>query len=186
MSHEGAGREQFDKERVPAALRRLCPDIHVRRISELDPEDLKARGIRAVLLDLDNTLTPWRSHEVPPDIQEWLGRAQQHGLLLCMVSNSRNPRRLQALSERLAIPYVRDRMKPSRRGFVRAMELVGAPAGETAMAGDQLFTDVWGGNRAGLTTIWVDPLHAREFVGTKVSRLLERLVLWVFRRSGAR
>ncbi len=167
-------------------MRKLCPDLYVNNIVDLDSATLLAAGIRVLLLDLDNTLTPWRSYEVPEEIVEWLTKTQEAGIKMCLVSNTRNSGRLRELSERFGIPFVRARMKPSRRGFVDALEILGAKPEETAMVGDQLLTDIWGGNRAGIRTIWIAPLHPKEFFGTKISRLLERLILWVFRMTGAR
>jgi len=170
----------FDRSKAPRLLRPFCPDVYAEHVSDLRPEHLLQRGLRNVFLDLDNTLTPWRSREVAEEVEGWLVEGRAKGLQFCLLSNTRNMARLHALSERLQLPYVRARMKPSRRGFVLGMERLGATPADSAMVGDQLFTDIWGGNRVGMFTIWVRPLHPHEFFGTKVSRLLERCILrWV-------
>lgn len=172
----------FDRAKAPRLLRPFCPAVYAEHVSELRPEHLLERGIRHVFLDLDNTLTPWRSREVADEVEGWLAKGRAAGLRFCILSNTRNMARLQALSERLDVPYVRARMKPSRRGFLLGMDRLGATPQDSAMVGDQLFTDIWGGNRVGMLTIWVRPLHPREFFGTKISRLLERCILrWVRR-----
>lgn len=140
-------------------------------------------GIKAVLLDLDNTLVAWRGSEVPNHTEEWVARCKQAGLRLCLVSNTRNLPRLMALSERLGIPHVRGRMKPAKEGFVRALSLVNTSPEQAVMVGDQLFTDVWGANRMGIRSIWVERVHPREFFGTKISRMAERLLLRTLRRA---
>ncbi len=162
----------------------LCPHRYCGRVSEVDPAELKSLGIRAVLLDLDNTLVPWQGHDVPEDVLDWLERLRAAGLRLYLVSNTRFGRRLRQLSERLQIPCVRRAWKPRRRGFRNALAALSVAPEHTAMVGDQMFTDVLGGNRLGLYTIMVRPMARREFVGTKVSRFVERRLLRRFVREG--
>jgi len=177
--------ETFDKKRA-GLLRIFCPDVHVQSVTDIHTSSLVEHGIRYLLLDLDNTLTPWRSREVPTAVREWIDELKNIGIGLCIVSNTRNISRLVTLAKELDIGYVRERMKPSRRGYVSAMKLLGAKPDEVAMAGDQLFTDIWGGNRMGMMTIWVEPMHKKEFFGTKLSRTAERFILWILRLLGAR
>ncbi len=164
---------------------RWCPDEMVSSVTEIEPERLRHQGIRAVLLDLDNTLVPWQRMEVPGEVRQWIERMKQAGLRLCLVSNTRRRRRLEVLAKRLGISYVPRAFKPRRFGLRQALQLLQVPPEQAVMIGDQIFTDVWGGNRMGLRTILVSPLARREFIGTKVSRLLERILLWVYRRTGA-
>ncbi len=170
---------RFERERAPHWLRRWCPNEYVQSVTEITPESLRAQGIRALLLDLDNTLTPWRSREVPPEVEAWVKRMQTAGIALCFVSNTRNMARLKWLSERLGIPYARGAMKPRRDMLRRALQMLNVLPKHAAIAGDQLFTDIWGGNRLGLYTIWVHPMRPHEFIGTKISRMVER---WLLRR----
>lgn len=170
---------RFRKHEPPRWLRRWCPDEHVQSVAEITPEHLHAMGIRALLLDLDNTITPWRSRQVPAEIAEWVKRMQAAGIQLCFVSNTRNLGRLQWLSKQLNVPYARGPMKPRRATLRRALAMLGVEPQHAAIAGDQLFTDVWGGNRLGIYTIWVRPMHPREFIGTRVSRQVEK---WLLKR----
>ncbi|MDQ2985460.1 MAG: YqeG family HAD IIIA-type phosphatase [Armatimonadota bacterium] len=158
-------------------LRRFCPDFMVKRIRDVDPNDLVLLGIKGVLLDLDNTLLPWKSHEIPVETTDWISKCKAAGLKLCLVSNTRNLARLRDMAETMQLPAVAPaKMKPSRMGFVQALEILGVVPGEAVMIGDQMFTDVWGGNRAGIRTIWVERMADREFFGTKFSRMIERLL----------
>jgi len=167
----------FDRSKVSPFLRRFCPDYMVKRIHDIDPDDLVALGIKAVLLDLDNTLLPWKGLEMPNETVNWIAKAKQVGLKLCLVSNTRNLDRLRDMGEMLEIPAIAPaKMKPSRSGFVRALEILDHEASAAVMIGDQMFTDVWGGNRAGIRTIWVERMANREFFGTKFSRMVERLL----------
>jgi HAD superfamily phosphatase (TIGR01668 family) len=181
------GARPFDRSKVAPLLRRFCPDYMVKRINDLDPEDLKSIGVKGVLLDLDNTLLPWKSKEMPPETLEWIDRCRTVGLTLCLVSNTRNMDRLRDMADMMGLPAVAPtKMKPSRSGFLRALEILGLKADQAVMIGDQMFTDVWGGNRAGIRTIWVERMAEREFFGTRFSRMAERLLSrWIHKGHGA-
>lgn len=180
------GAKPFDRQKVTPFLRRFCPDYMAERIADLDPADLVALGIRGVLLDLDNTLLPWKSSEMPETTIAWVGDCLDAGLKVCLVSNTRNLTRLKEMADLMGIPAVAPtRMKPSRSGFRRALEILDLKPAETIMIGDQMFTDVWGGNRSGIRTVWVDRVAEREFFGTKISRMAERLLSrWIRKGQG--
>lgn len=163
---------------------RWCPDEVVFSVTEIDPQTLKEQGVQAVLLDLDNTLVPWQELNVPEAVRGWIEAMKGTGLQLCLVSNTRRRRRLETLATELGIAYVPKAFKPRRYGLRQALEQMNATPQQAVMIGDQIFTDVWGGNRMGMRTILVTPMARREFFGTKVSRLLERTLLWMYRRSG--
>jgi HAD superfamily phosphatase (TIGR01668 family) len=150
----------------------------------VDIDSLKARGIEYILLDLDNTILPWRSKDIPDASVQWIKKAAEAGMKLAIASNTRNPARLNHLSQVLGIPSVHRILKPRRGGLIRAMSLINADPRKTAIIGDQVFTDVWGGNRLGLYTVLVRPMHRREFIGTKVSRIVEWFLLRWFTRKG--
>ena len=150
----------------------------------IDLRRMRDRGIRALLLDLDNTLVPWREYDISPGVIEWLRRAKDLGFKLCIVSNTRTAKRLTRLAGEMDLPYVKKVLKPRRRGFQEAIGILGAKISETAVIGDQIFTDILGGNRLGIHTVLVTPLHTKEFLGTKVSRFVEGLVLGLLERRG--
>jgi len=174
-----------DHHRKQRGLRLFCPRRYCPGgVTDIRIEELKEAGIDTVLLDLDNTLVAWQRHDVSEAVREWLGALKAAGMKLCLVSNTRFGKRLRALSAELDIPYVRRAWKPRKSGFVRAMQELGAEPSKTVMIGDQMFTDILGGNRAGLYTVMVKPLARREFLGTKISRLAEGALLAWFRRKG--
>ena len=162
---------------------RLRPDAHLRGVAEIPLAALLARGIRGIALDLDNTIVAWNGGRVPPAVGAWLAEARAAGIALCIVSNAHRPARVQRVAEAIGAHWVARAGKPSRRAFREAMRRMGTKPEETAVIGDQVFTDVWGGNRAGLHTILVDPLTARDFPMTKLSRWAERLLFALWRRG---
>lgn len=165
-------------------LKLLCPSAFVESVPMIDIAELKRRGINVLLTDLDNTLVPWRSYDIAPETVTWINDAAKQGMKLCIVSNTRAGKRLRELAASLGIPCVKRGLKPRRGGFRQALELLRAQPEHAAVIGDQLFTDILGGNRLGLYTVLVRPLHHREFIGTKVSRFFERMVLRLLERRG--
>jgi HAD superfamily phosphatase (TIGR01668 family) len=167
-------------------LHQFRPTLRAGSIQSITPEFLAERGVSALILDLDNTLVPWHGREVAPEVAAWIARMQDAGVRMCIVSNTHRPKRLAELASILGISYVPSGGKPRRRGFLRALLQMESTVEDTAVVGDQVMTDIWGGNRCGLLTILVDPMSPVEFVGTRViSRNVERLLLRMLERSGA-
>jgi len=166
-------------------LLKFCPHQMVESVRQIDPEDLKRRGIEAVILDLDNTLVRWREDEMTREVAAWLEELQATGIKLCILSNSILSKRSARMAERLGTLNVGKARKPSRQGFRRALAALGTEPAVTAIVGDQMFTDILGGNRVGVYTIMVRPLHRKEFVYTRlIHRPPERLLLSLFKRRG--
>ena len=127
-------------------------------IYDIAPQSLRSAGVRLVLCDLDNTLTPYEESLPSPALQAWKKELEAAGILLYVVSNSRKSRRCPDFCKALGVPYVRHAGKPSRRGFRQALQDTGLSAQQAVMVGDQIFTDIWGANRAGIRSILVKPL----------------------------
>ncbi len=161
----------------------LCPDRFANSLLDIDVEDLRNKGFESVLLDLDNTLLPWKDSIVPKPVVAWIEQAKSTGMKLCIVSNTHNPKRLTEIAANLGIPCIHRALKPRRQGFERASRMLGCDPKQTVVVGDQIVTDILGGNLAGMYTILVKPMHKQEFVGTKLSRLIERMILHLLARQ---
>lgn len=154
----------------------LRPASRVDSIYAIDLRALEAQGIRGVILDLDNTIVPWGDWQAAPELSVWIAAAREAGFRLCIVSNNAGAR-VRYLSQALGLPAVTAALKPSRAALRRALSLMGTTPPTTALIGDQLFTDILGGNRLGLHTILVRPQGHREFALTRITRWVERLLL---------
>ncbi|MEN6326274.1 MAG: YqeG family HAD IIIA-type phosphatase [Syntrophomonas sp.] len=157
-------------------LEKFYPKIYVDSLLEVPLDYLKALNIKAFILDLDNTVTEWNSNIVKSEVSAWFSEIAREGFKACILSNNGEQRVLE-VARSLNIPYIHRAQKPRRGGFRRALAVMGTTVHETAVIGDQIFTDVWGGNRAGLYTILVVPINSREFMGTKISRAMETFIL---------
>jgi HAD superfamily phosphatase (TIGR01668 family) len=153
------------------------PHQVVRRLEELDCAALRERGLRGVLLDLDNTIAPWRCLDVSPAVESWLARLRTHHLRACVVTNAATISRVAPIAERLGLPWVTSAYKPLPHGFRRGMSLIDTAPEHTAMIGDLMTMDIVGGNRLGLYTVLVEPMSYREAWGTRwLQRPLEALI----------
>lgn len=136
----------------------LVPKKMCRSIYALNLDALRARGIRVLFADLDNTLARYSEHAPSDALRDWVRNVEASGIRLFVLSNSRKATRADIFCTELDIPYLKHAGKPKRPGFQKAMELCGASAGECAIVGDQIFTDILGGNRSEVYSILVHPL----------------------------
>ncbi|MBT9156817.1 MAG: Phosphoglycolate phosphatase [Firmicutes bacterium] len=160
----------------------LLPSMYVESIYHIDLAKLRARGIDTIISDLDNTLVPWVANQVNPELKTWLENLKAQGFKVCLVSNALE-RRIAYFRAELNLPGLSRANKPSRRAFLQALALLNSRPETTAMIGDQVFTDVLGGNRLGLFTILVVPLCDRDFFLTRIARVFERWVLRMLTRE---
>lgn len=160
----------------------LHPDLFVNSLLDIPLVTLREKQIEALIFDLDNTVTEWNSHLLRDDVARWFEMLRAQGFKACILSNNGEERVIK-VARLLDIPYVHRAQKPRRVGFEKALALMEVSASQTAVVGDQIFTDIWGGNRAGLYTILVQPLAWREFMGTKISRMAEYFVLRKIKKS---
>lgn len=137
----------------------LIPKFLFDSIYEIDPDRLRARGVTLLLADLDNTLAPYAIKTPTDQVRGWKERLEGAGVTLFILSNSRKPGRAQRFAQELGVPYEGHAGKPKSGGFRRAMDRMGVTPAQTAIVGDQIFTDIWGGNNAGVLTLMVKPIQ---------------------------
>ena len=163
----------------------LTPSQVVRRIDDIRPADLKARGIRAIITDLDNTLVPWRRYNIAEGVIDWLAELEREDIKIVIASNTMHRSRLKQLADTMKIPFVDRVRKPWVGGFIRSMQVLKVSAEQTAVVGDQLFTDVLCGNKLRLFTILLRPPIPRdEFASTRALRIFENLFINFMQHRG--
>ncbi len=154
----------------------LLPMKTYNTIFDIPLVQLYTFGIRGIIFDLDNTLTEWNNPELSLETISWLEDAKKMGFSMCFVSNNSDVR-VREVADLVEIPFVARAGKPRRRSFRRAMDLMQTKPENTAVVGDQIFTDILGGNRLGLFTVLVSPISRKEFIGTRFVRLIEKIIL---------
>ena len=157
--------------------RYLRPTSYARRIEEIEIGALRSDGIRGIIIDLDNTLVGYRLSEPDAKVAAWLDDATRAGFQAIIVTNNASDWALQT-AQSLGVPCIPNARKPLLRGFHAALKALGTSAEETIVIGDQLFTDVLGAKRFGMKVILTEPIVAREEWWMRLTRFLERLVLY--------
>lgn len=146
------------------------------RVYRITPQLLQSWGVKGLILDIDNTLT---THDNPvPDagVAAWLEQNRRAGIRMIVLSNN-SPERVKPFAEILGLEFIADGAKPLRKGYLRCSKAMQIPCGELCMVGDQIFTDIVGGNRAGCKTVLVQPIQKEQMAFFRLKRLLERLVM---------
>ena len=128
-------------------------------IYDISVEALARRGIKLLLADLDNTLVPYGVPLPDQKLMNWRDELAAYGITLFVLSNNRHESRPRIFSEGLEVPFIGHAGKPKTHSFLKAMEDMRVTKEQTAIVGDQIFTDVLGGNRAGIATILVKPIR---------------------------
>lgn len=161
----------------------LIPDLYVKSIYEIDFDLLKQRGIQGIVTDLDNTLIEWNRPEATPELINWILKMKGMGFSIVIVSNNKRER-VARVAEPLGIPFIYRAKKPTKISFKQAIKNLKLPVKKTVVIGDQIFTDVLGGNRMGFYTILVVPVAENDGIATKFNRFMERAILnWMKKRG---
>ena len=154
----------------------LRPDGFAERLSGVSLDDLSACGIRGIIVDLDNTLVGYGQDHLAEADEAWVRLARSRGFGVVLVSNNFTGR-VARVGAQLNVPAISSALKPLPRGFLAALRVLGTSKAATIVVGDQLFTDVLGAKFCGLRSILTEPIVAHDWLGTRVLRLLERVVL---------
>ena len=162
----------------------LKPDCTLESFLDITPNFLLERHLRGLLLDLDNTLIPYASREDAPEVVAWVGGLLEQGVQLYLLSNATHGR-VAFWVEKLQFTGVGLASKPFPRAFEKAIRGMQLEPRQVAMVGDQLFTDVLGGNLAGAYTILVKPLSDNALPHTRIIRRLERSVMKRYARRSS-
>ena len=136
----------------------LIPGIITDELTDLTPELLKQHGVELLMMDFDNTIVPYTTDVPTEKMQQWLERMKSSDIHLCVVSNSRNDR-VPAFCEKYGIDCITHAKKPFTKGIRECLTRYGISPSGAALAGDQIFTDVFGANNAGVVPILVRAIH---------------------------
>lgn len=160
----------------------FIPHYYFEKIEDITPEILEKLGIRGLVLDIDNTLT----YDFCPDVSEsvlaWLSEVKKAGIKAVIVSNN-SEQRAKPFAEKCSLPFVARAKKPSSRSLSAVSKTLGTSIKETAVIGDQLFTDIAFGRSNGMTALMVKPLGGEKLIQVKLKRLLEAPFMPFVRRK---
>ena len=153
----------------------LYPNVLVNSVTEITIEMLRKNNIKALMLDVDNTLVDY-TKIINDDIIKWAKNLKGQGIKIYILSNTNDEKKLKYVGEKLGIPYEKFAMKPLKIGFRKVQKELKEDFEKIGMVGDQIFTDVLGGNRCKMFTILVEPINEKDYWYTQWKRPLEEKI----------
>lgn len=153
----------------------LYPNIILNNIKEITIELLKENNINALILDVDNTLIDYNQNFLEGTI-EWVENLKKNGIKLYILSNSNKQKKVKMVSDKLKIAYRYFAKKPLKSGFLKVQKILEENPENIAVVGDQIFTDIIGGNRCKMFTILVEPINVKDILITRLKRPAENFI----------
>ncbi len=154
----------------------FVPDLVLSSFEELDVPLLRKLGMKHVIADVDNTLSPYEEPDPPEKVVRWAGELKKNGVSLSLVSNN-GKKRIERYAAPLGVFTLPGAKKPGKKAVLLAMKEAGSDRSNTCVLGDQIFTDVWSGKRCRLLTVFVPPIRDRKDVIQRLKRALEKPIL---------
>lgn len=153
------------------------PKKHINNVLEITENMLKEKGIKAILLDIDNTLIDYDNNMLE-GLENWIKGLKNQNIKFCILSNTNKKEKAEQLSKILEVPYVFFAAKPLKHGFKKAKKILKMEKNEEiAVVGDQIMTDVFGANRNNMYSILVTPIKNKDIFVTKINRIIEKKIL---------
>lgn len=154
----------------------LQPDMLIPRVTDISYDMLKQRNIKGLILDVDNTLSTHGGQKPLEGLLEWIEHMKKRGIKLIILSNA-TYKRVEPFAKRIGLDFISMGLKPLATGYIRCLKRLNLKARNTAIVGDQLFTDILGANLIGIYTIKVEPIYPEEGKSFIIRRRLENKIL---------
>lgn len=156
-------------------MERLRPDIYQKRLTDIHYNRLKEAGVKIILFDVDNTLLKYKEKNLDKKLEDLI-KALKTQFTIILFSNGMK-KKVSKVAEILDVPYVSLALKPGTKKLKKILDKYKVAPNEVAIIGDQLLTDIKGGNKVGITTILVEPLSKKESIFTKINRSREENIM---------
>ena len=139
----------------------LTPEYIFKNVEAITPEFLRQKGINALVLDVDNTLTGDGSQQLEDSVSAWLDTMRAAGVSLTIVSNN-TAKRVRPFAERIGLAWVPLACKPLPVGLMVARRRLGVRKDQMAMVGDQIYTDRLAAGLFGIRCLYVIPRTSHD------------------------
>lgn len=153
----------------------LYPKANFNNVREIDINFLQKNNIKALILDVDNTLIDYDKN-LEPETIKWAEELKKQGIKLYILSNSNKKEKVETVAKKLNIEYDYFAKKPLKMGFKKVQEKLQEKPENIGVVGDQIFTDVVGGNRCKMFTILVEPIAEKDIWITMIKRPIENAI----------
>lgn len=151
------------------------PTFWLKNVLQIDEDFHRENNVKAMVLDLDNTLSMHGNPAAEEGVTEWLDKMRALGVKMRVVSNN-TTKRVAPLAAKLGLEFTANGAKPLTFGISRAIKAMGADKETTLVIGDQIFTDIMGGNLKGVRTVLVEPFHLEKTWTFRLKRKIESVV----------
>lgn len=157
------------------------PTYMEKSVYEMDFAKYHEKGYKGFIFDIDNTLV---GHDAPADekAEGLLKDLMKKGYGVCLLSNNKGPR-VHKFNENINAVTICDALKPKGDGYLRAVDALKLEKKEILAIGDQLFTDIWGANRAKIDVVLVERLFPKETKFIYFKRVLEKIVMLFYKNK---
>jgi hypothetical protein len=162
-------------------MEKLRPDIYQESLESINFDNLKGNGIKLLLIDMDNTILKYGENIISDDIKNKIN-SLKNDFKIIIFSNSLK-KRVKKYSVELDVSFISFACKPSKKGFLKVFKDYKIEPCDVAVIGDQILTDIKGGNKVGITTILVKPLSKEDNIITKINRRREEKI---YKKMGAK
>ena len=162
-------------------FRKFYPDLRKNSIYEIDFNGLYKKGIRGLIFDIDNTLVP-HGADADERIEKLFGELKKMGFKTFLLSNNKLER-VKRFNTNIRSLYIYKAGKPNPANYIKAMRMMGTKKETTVFIGDQLFTDIWGAKKVGITSILLNPIDKKEEIQIVLKRYLEKIVLNAYEKE---
>lgn len=153
----------------------LYPNAYFNKVEQITIQFLQKNKLKALILDIDNTLIDYNKN-LAESVVQWAKELKGQGVKLYILSNSNNKQKIETVANTLKIPYEYFAKKPLKSGFIKVQKKLNEKPENIGVVGDQIFTDIIGGNRAKMFTILVDPINEKDYWYTAWKRPLENKI----------
>lgn len=157
-------------------MEKYMPDVYQKSIYTINYQKLLSQGIKCLLFDLDNTLVPPSIKEPNDKLKELFNELKKMGFKIIIFSNSPK-KRVKPFKDILEVDCSASSKKPSKKKFLLVLSEYNFLINEVAIIGDQILTDVLGGNKVGILTILVNPVSKKDLLITKFNRIIEKRII---------
>lgn len=163
--------------KIKQIFRKFYPTYKFKNVENIPYSLIEENKIKLIMLDMDNTIINYDEKKYSKELEEWSRRMRRNGIKLYILSNSLFGNLVKKVADELGMKYCYNAGKPFLKGFNKIMQIENIEKDYMLMVGDQIFTDIFGGNRFGIKTILVDPIDKKERIHTKFKRPFEKIVL---------
>ncbi len=160
----------------------IYPKAYLNNVQEITIQFLLENKIKALILDVDNTLIDYYKN-LSKDVIDWAHRLQGQGIKMYILSNTNKKEKVETVANKLEISYRLFARKPSKSGFLKIQKEINVEPENIGVVGDQIFTDVIGGNRCKMFTILVDPVTPKDYWYTAWKRPIENKIKQKFKKG---